>query len=801
MTGLVDTVRQLVEDGIAGNHRRLIVVVGTDDSLIIKHVIEVLRVFSQLRSGASGLYMYQPEYPDAQRRMELLMRGVGDVDVSIDYKPYKETDKLLGTTVDFAILDLINDLKPNDVGRLGGIVRGGGVYVLMIPPINEWVKRLTKFQQSLLVPQYGPESVRHFLKVRFWRSLLSDDYTLVINADEGSVIKSPSNIGNPIKWEPRPIGIPERIRFSRKIYELARTQDQVEALRIMEELLNRPPKGRKVNVVLIADRGRGKSAVIGLALAALAHRLRKAKGRTRMAVTAMNPSNVATLMEFVIKGLKALGYDPHVDYWGDDVVSVKVGVSIFIDYVRPYDMLREEGRDIVVVDEAAMIPLPVLYGIHDRFSRVIYASTIHGYEGAGRGFSLRFLKYLRESRDTKVLEYELKEPIRYAPNDPVEKWLFSTFLLDAEPARITDEDVKALGNRESLVYIIPNAEEFFLKDEERLRQFFGIYVQAHYRNEPDDLGMMMDAPHHFVRALALPSGKVVVSVELAEEGGIDDNTIDLVVKGLKLPGNIIPDRLIKYWGLTEFAKLRGWRIIRIATHPELQDRGLGTEMLRRIEEEARERNIDWVGVGFGVNAKLLNFWIKNGYMPVHISPERNPISGEYSVLLVKAVREEARETVEYANREFRLRLLNSLQGPFHDLEPDVVRMLLTDWGKPLDENYTPKLTEAQKRRLIAYAWGPMSYENTTDAITEVVKAYYLRRGIDRINLPSYYEEALICKVLQARPWREASDVLGIRKSTLMLLLREIMKILLQYYLEVSEIPEFMVGVTKAQRRE
>lgn len=114
-------------------------------------------------------------------------------------------------------------------------------------------------------------------------------------------------------------------------------------------------------------------------------------------------------------------------------------------------------------------------------------------------------------------------------------------------------------------------------------------------------------------------------------------------------------------GLTDFAKLRGgWRIIRIATHPELQDRGgLGTEMLRRIEEEARERGgIDWVGVGFGVNAKLLNFWIKNGYMPVHISPERNPISGEYSVLLVKPISEKAGgDAAIYANKEFRLRYL------------------------------------------------------------------------------------------------------------------------------------------------
>ncbi len=790
--------RELVKESLSSNHRGLIVIVGTDDEKMAKYAADAINIFSSLVKEPHGLYMYQPEYSDAQRRMGKFKEFVSGVSVSIDYRPYKDTDELLGTTVDFAVLDLMNDLKPNDVGRLGGIVKGGGIYVFMLPPLDEWVKRLTKFQQNLLVPQYGPEHVRQFLKVRFWNKLMSMSKALIINADHDEIIKE-ALLGNAQPWKPKPIELPERMKFSKVIYELAKTQDQVEALKAMEVLMERPPKGKRVNVVLIADRGRGKSAIIGLALAALAHRLRRVKGRARFAVTAMNASNVSTLMEFVIKGLKALNYDVSVDKWGNDITSVRVGVSIFIDYIRPYDMLSEEGRDIVVVDEAAMIPLPVLYGIHERFSRVIYASTIHGYEGAGRGFSLRFLKYLHEDKDTKVIEYELKEPIRYAPNDPVEQWLFDTLLLDAEPAKVTNEDYELINRRE-FDYLVPNLKEFFLSNEEQLRQFFGIYVQAHYRNEPDDLGMMMDAPHHFIRALSLRNGKIVVSVELAEEGGISDELIDLVVRGLKLPGNIIPDRLIKYWGLAEFAKLRGWRIIRIATHPELQDRGLGTEMLKLIEEEARSKGIDWVGVGFGVNAKLLNFWIKNGYMPVHISPERNPISGEYSVLLVKPINEKSKDIVIYANREFRLRLLNSLQGPFHDLEPDIVRMLLKDWDHALDTNYKARLTDAQVRRLVAYAWGPMTYENTADAITELVKTFYLRKGIDDLELPPLYEEAIICKVLQARPWREAAKVLGIRKSTLMLLLREVVKVLIQYYVKYTEIPEFMISVTKSQKK-
>lgn len=44
------------------------------------------------------------------------------------------------------------------------------------------------------------------------------------------------------------------------------------------------------------------------------------------------------------------------------------------------------------------------------------------------------------------------------------------------------------------------------------------------------------------------------------------------------------------------------------------------------------------------------------------------------------------------------------------------------------------------------------------------------------------------------------QVLGVRKSTLMLMLREVIKVLIQYYVKYVEIPEFMISVTKSQKR-
>ncbi len=793
---IVDTFRQ----GLEANHRRMVVLVGTDDDAFAKATVEIIEAYvTTLKSGnLKGVYCYQPEFSDGQRRFskvrqqhEKVLKNYG---IAIDFKPYKDTEEILGTTYDFAVLDLINDLKPNDVGRLGGVVRGGGFYILYTPRFEEWDKIITKFQKNLLVPQYGPEHLRHYFKKRFITKLFEYPGIAIVDVDSRKFIREPQPDPNARKWVKREPTLPPRPKFPEKVYRLALTQDQVNVLRILEKLYERPEK--KLAIVITADRGRGKSCAIGIGLVALGHKLRKAKGSARIVVTAPHESNVQSLFELAIKTFRALGYDPDIEKRGGYVVSLRAK-NIFIDYLTPFEVLSRQRVDIVAVDEAAGIPVPILYKIHSKFNRMIFSSTIHGYEGAGRGFTVRFLRYLKNDPNTEVIEYEMTEPIRYAENDPIENWLFDTLLLDAEPAELTDEDLKMIEKME-VEYYIPEPEEFFLKKEDELRQFFGIYVQAHYRNRPDDLGMMMDAPHHTVRALKLKSGKVVVAVELAEEGPIPDDMYDELIKGLKLPGNIIPDRVIKYWRVREFAKMRGWRIVRIATHPQVQRKGLGSKMIEFICEEAKKRGYDWVGTGFGVNPELLRFWLRNGFIPVHISPERNPVSGEYSILLIKPLTEEAKRLVMYMNREFRLRLINSLCGPYFDLEYEVARMLLEDWGEPVFEDYKPRLTKAQLERLIAYAYGPMTYENVVDALMELVKAYFYDTSKRRPKLLPLHEYMMIVKVLQSKSWKLAAQELKMPPVTLMLSLRDIAKVLLKYYIGDFEIPLFYAGPTKGR---
>src|SRR5690606_39440759 len=90
----------------------------------------------------------------------------------------------------------------------------------------------------------------------------------------------------------------------------------------------------------------------------------------------------------------------------------------------------------------AQLPVPVLRALVRRHpnARIAFATTVHGYEGTGRGFVLRFLEWLRSgpgSSGDAAPELEiltLETPIRWLENDPLEKLVFDVLALDAEAA-------------------------------------------------------------------------------------------------------------------------------------------------------------------------------------------------------------------------------------------------------------------------------------------------------------------------------------------------------------------------------
>lgn len=703
----------------------------------------------------SGLYVFHDEFVDAVKLKESFEKSVaGSKLLEFTYSVYEKSEKFLGTTVKFLVMDLTHDLKPNDLGRLIGIVEGGGLVVLLTPPWEEWDKFKTIFKENLTVPQF-PEP-RHIFITWIKKHLLKHEGIGIYDASSRKIIKKPELKSEYPKYT-KSITIPEKRVFPKEIYERALTQDQVNVLKLMEELYEKPPSGKRKVFVLTADRGRGKSCAIGIGAVGLIHLLRKVKPKSRIIVTAPEPSNVQSLMTLASQALDALGYKYEVIKKDGQIVELR-GSGFSIEYWEPLVVPKLKG-DIAIVDEAAGIHVPLLYKIWKSYKRVVFSTTIHGYEGAGRGFSVRFLKRLKSDEDTILYEYEMTEPIRYNYNDPIERWQFDALLLDAEPAELTEEDLKSI-ERKDLVYVKYDPAELF-ENEKELRELFGIYVLAHYRNEPDDLGMIADAPHHIIRAVKTSTGKTVCAIQIAQEGPLPREIAQELLKGSKIPGNIIPDRFLKHARLLEFADTVGWRIVRIATHPSVQGKGIGSWALSKVFEEAVERGLDWLGSGFGASEELVRFWIKNGFSVIHISPDRNPVSGEYTVLVIKPISERVSKLVEIARREFKEKLLNSIAINYREMEPGIAIQLL-EQEPYFDIDPRSLFSPVEFDRLWTYCIGPMTFEAAADLMFKIAYTYWLLKPERRPPITKLHELLLITKALQGLSWDEVAQLLDIK---------------------------------------
>ncbi|MEM2021881.1 MAG: GNAT family N-acetyltransferase, partial [Zestosphaera sp.] len=285
-------------------------------------------------------------------------------------------------------------------------------------------------------------------------------------------------------------------------------------------------------------------------------------------------------------------------------------------------------------------------------------------------------------------------------------------------------------------------------------------------NEPDDLGRLADAPHHSMRAIRLKSsGKIVGAAQLAEEGGLAEELINELLAGGKIPGNIIPDRLLKHFRVRELGVGVGWRIVRIAVHLNAQGMGVGSYLLSKIVEEARLRKYSWVGAGFGLSEELLDFWLKNGFRLLHLSPDRNPVSGEYTALVVKPLSDEWVSLVDSCSKEFLIKLVGSLYSVYRDLECAVLYSLLTSGLKATNLSERFRLTSTQEERLRLYLEGLMTYESAADAVNAVVTRSALKGDLKLLTPLEGY--VCIGKCLKGLTWEEVSQELGlsIAKST------------------------------------
>ncbi len=321
-----------------------------------------------------------------------------------------------------------------------------------------------------------------------------------------------------------------------------------------------------------------------------------------------------------------------------------------------------------MVDEAAAIPLPILEKLLHSSPRTIFATTLHGYEGCGRGFALKFSKLL-DAEKPNWRSAKLEQPIRWNRDDPLEQLTFRLLGLDAElelpqgyqpPAELT---LRQISPRQ------------LIEDETLLRQLFALLVMAHYQTSPSDLRMLLDSPD--CQLYALFDDKLPIAIALlSREGPLAQEISEAIWLGKRrLRGQLLPQTLLGHAGWQDAARFSYARVMRIAVHPSLQGLGIGSRLLNELASEV-EKSCEFIGTSFGATPELLDFWKKNHFTPLRVGLHRDSASGCHSCVLLRPLCAESREQLRQWQSCFGSQLPELLLSSLKELDPRLVQRLL-----------------------------------------------------------------------------------------------------------------------------
>ncbi len=634
---------------------------------------------------------------------EDLPRDFQNTDLMPRIAPIKpnEARKQLGQEFDGVVFDCCCALSANALGAVSGAIRAGGLLILMTPEFPRWGCQ----------PSEPSRYIRRFKSI-----LESSPYCHCINQE---------------------VDFPELNDKSGSTFTATGFKDQERGIAAILKSYNGQ---RRRPAVLISDRGRGKSAALGIAAKLLFQ-----QGATKIGLTGLNKSSVETV-------LKHAGCSPNSSrlpyFAAESLADSKVAV------------------DFLLVDEAASISVSTLASLLTQYPRVALASTVHGYEGTGRGFILSFTKMLDQlTRGWKFTQ--LKEPIRWAENDPVEQLIFALLMLDAEPSA-NAEQLAQFGHNISQTTIREENPDRIQRDEYRLREVFGLLSLAHYQTRPSDLQFLLD--NHHVRLFTASFNGAIVGVALGViEQPLNTAIANAVWKNQRRPkGNPTAEVLGAQLGIIEALQLTIMRVVRVAVLPELTRNRIGTKLIRHIEQRCRDK-ADLMATTFSMTADTLAFWNSLDFSPVRIGMNKSANTSNHPGTLIKSLSDDGKVVAEIAENLFRQNLSGHFGQTFHSISPNIAVMIMK-WIQPVSEVET--LSETEFCNLVRLGF----FNGTEDCVSNGLKALALEmicstpsleresRSKPRVSSdkPLISDLKIECflfeRILLNKPWRECAVI-------------------------------------------
>lgn len=525
------------------------------------------------------------------------------------YFPFSKTKNLLGSEFPTIIYDARQGIHLDALAIAAGTLQDGGQLLLLL---NHWAD---------LSNQPDSDSLRwsgqkHAINTPHFIAFLQEKI-----AKYGFPIyqNTPLTLASPMPQKDRSTHCQPTLEQARLLQQMAEAKEEI--------------------LIVTAKRGRGKSALAGL------FAKQQVAQNQPVILTAPNKSAVNIFNEFA--GAEIIFMPP-------DELSQNLS-----------ETPQQFADHWLFVDEAAMIPLDILFRLTKAFKRVVLTTTIHSYEGTGRGFLLKFMA----KTDRTLRHVELFTPLRWQADDKLETFIDDLLLCDCEDRLPQPPYDSVLAEQSQISHCerIPH---------DQIESVYGLLTLAHYRTSPLDLRRLLDAPQQQFY-LAQAQDSLLGCVWAVPEGGVTDKTlIRQIRRGERRPrGNLVAQMLCFQAGLEEACELRSLRISRIAVQPNWQQRGLGQRLIAQMTQQIKQQGaVDFLSVSFGYTLELLAFWQKCGFILVHFSESKEASSGCYSVVALCPLSEEGRVFVQRAEKQFQ----RNLPLSFHPLATQFARTEI-DW--------------------------------------------------------------------------------------------------------------------------
>jgi tRNA(Met) cytidine acetyltransferase len=556
---------------------------------------------------------------------------VSDAQTEYENISVKDYRCKLGHEYDWVVLNCFSGFRANAAMALSGTIKAHGLMVILCPELSEWPNYADPEQINRI--SYGYQ--HKFIKSHFIQHLISS-----FNKDSAVAMLSTN------KFDGRAIFVEDH---SNKDQYYEQDMAVTNVCKVAQGHTNRP-------LILTADRGRGKSSALGIAAAKLM--------QTSDKTICLTAPHIRSVEQVFIHNKRLL---PNALISKNSIIYA----SSSLTFKSIDNLLSDEVTvDLLLVDEASAIPVHILNKLAKKFPRIVFSATVHGYEGSGRGFEMRFIKQLSLIKPN-FKKSQMLHPIRWYKHDTLEQFWFNTLFHNVPQGMETIEPMSPSINCRLL------SKTQLLNEKALLGAIFRLLIDAHYQTSQDDLQRLLDAPE--IACFILTRGNTLLGVaQVINEGGdclgeIADNIADC---SRRVKGHLVAQNITSTYNTPPFLLAQQWRISRIAIAPDHQRKGLGKQLIDYVEQQARQQQITFLTTSFGCNTDILKFWYKSEFLLVKLSAKPEVSSGEHSAICIKPLTNEALRMSVSIHKDSNQELLYQIDKNFKWLSESLVVQIL-----------------------------------------------------------------------------------------------------------------------------